>query len=145
MNKKFSTLVAGLLLASSIGTVNADVINSKNFAKYLTAPSAAKVVKTRTYYQLSTAESGKVVAMLPTDNGGYTLKVVDADGATDVRYTLWTIDVQGNPTDGYRYSFLNKGTNMILSVDPATALKALNGNAVADVKGDILFLKLTQR
>ncbi|WP_456087539.1 DUF6383 domain-containing protein [Parabacteroides sp.] len=136
MNKKFSTLVAGLLLASSIGTVNADVIDG-NFAKYLTAPNAAKVVKAGTYYQLSTATSGDVVAMLPTDNGDYTLKVVGADDATDVRYTLWTIDVQGNPTDGYRYSFLNKGTNMILSVDPATALKALNSNAVADVKGNI--------
>ncbi|MBP3517053.1 MAG: hypothetical protein J6K31_01320 [Parabacteroides sp.] len=139
MNKKFSTLVAGLLLASSIGTVNADVING-SFAKYLTAPGAAKVVKAGTYYQLATATSGQVVAMLPDDNGGYTLKVVSKDDAdkTDVRYTLWTIDVQGNPTDGYRYSFLNKGTNMILSIDPATALKALNNNAAATaVKGDI--------
>ncbi len=144
MNKKFSTLVAGLLLASSIGTVNADVI-SGNFAKYSTEPGKAMLVKGQTYYQLAADDKGSVVAMIPNEvdgkyDGTYSLKVVSSadKNKTDVRYTLWTIDVQGNPTDGYRYSFLNKGTNMILSIDPATALKALNTNAAATaVKGNV--------
>lgn len=127
-----------MLLASSIGTVNADVIDG-DFAKYLTAPEAAKVVKAGTYYQLATATTGQVIAMVPNRAGdAYTLKVVSTTENVDVRYTLWTIDVQGNPTDGYRYTFVNLGANMILAVDPATALKKTSTSAAAaEIKGDI--------
>ena len=139
MNKRFSTLVAGLLLASSIGTVNADVIGG-DFAQYSTMPGKAMLIKKQTYYQLAADDKGSVVAMIPNKvdgeyDGTYSLKVVGITSEEDVRYTLWTIDVQGNPTDGYRYSFLNKGTNMILSVNPATALKATNSNAVSSLLG----------
>ncbi len=142
MNKKFSTLVAGLLLASSIGTVNAEVIRG-DFAKYQTAPDAATVVKAGTYYQLATSTSGEVIAMIPNENNdAYTLKVVSTTDETDVRYTLWTIDVQGNPTDGYRYTFVNLGANMILAVDPATALKKTNAAAAAtEIKGNVAVWK----
>ena len=55
MNKKFSTLVAGVLLATSIGTVNA----APSYAKYATASTTyAKAIKAGTYYQLMTGTAG---------------------------------------------------------------------------------------
>ena len=140
MNKKFSTLVASLLLATSVGTVSADVISSENFAKYVTAPGDAKAIKAGTYYQL-TSGSGSVIAMVPNEKGdAYTLKVVGTSDKTDVRYTLWTIDVQGNPTDGYRYSFFNLGAQMALSVNPNEALKAESSSADATEMGGSISL-----
>ena len=141
MNKKFSTLVASLLLATSVGTVSADVI-SGNFAKYVTAPGAVKAIKAGTYYQLATGSTGTVVAMVPVPGSdAYTLQTVSIR-TTDVRYTLWTIDVQGNPTDGYRYSFFNLGAQRALSIDTNKALKTVSTSADAiEVSGDISLWK----
>ncbi|WP_293709536.1 DUF6383 domain-containing protein [uncultured Parabacteroides sp.] len=139
MNKKFSTLVAGVLLATSIGTVNA----APSYAKYATASTTyAKAIKAGTYYQLSTGTAGEVVAMVPVTGGTYKLQTVTTADAVDARYTLWTIDVQGNATDGYRYAFINLGTRSVLAVNPATALKALNASASATtVGGDVALWK----
>ena len=139
MNKKFSTLVAGVLLATSIGTVNA----APSYAKYATASTTyATAIKAGTYYQLMTGTAGEVVAMVPATNGTYKLQTVTATGTVDARYTLWTIDVQGNATDGYRYAFVNLGTRSVLAVNPATALKAINASASATtVGGDVALWK----
>lgn len=139
MNKKFSTLVAGVLLATSIGTVNA----APSYAKYATASTTyAKAIKAGTYYQLMTGTAGEVVAMVPVTGGTYKLQAVTTADAVDARYTLWTIDVQGNATDGYRYAFINLGTRSVLAVNPATALKALNASASATtVGGDVALWK----
>ena len=142
MNKKFSTLVASLLLATSVGTVSADVI-SGNFAKYGVKPGAVELIKAGTYYQIAGSNANQVMAMVPvpgTDN--YTLQMVTANKQTDVRYTLWTIDVQGNPTDGYRYSFFNMGAQRALSIDTNKALKTTSASADAvEVSGDISLWK----
>lgn len=140
MNKKFSTLVAGVLLATSVGTVNA----TPSYAKYVapTTPTYAQTIKAGTYYQLMTSTAGEVVAMVPVTGGTYKLQTVTTADAVDARYTLWTIDVQGNATDGYRYAFINLGTRSVLAVDPATALKAINNGASATtVGGDVALWK----
>ena len=142
MNKKFSTLVASLLLATSVGTVSADVI-SGNFAKYVTAPGAVKAIKAGTYYQLATGSTGTVVAMVPVPNSdAYTLQTVSIR-TTDVRYTLWTIDVQGNPTDGYRYSFFNLGAQRALSIDTNKALKAVSSFLFSPLISNFGLLRLS--
>ena len=141
MNKKFSTLVAGVLLATSIGTVNA----APSYAKYVApaTPTYAQAIKAGTYYQLKTATAKEVIAMVPVNNGAaYQLQAVATDNVVDARFTLWTIDVQGNATDGYRYAFVNLGTRTALAVDPSTALKALNTSADAtNIGGDVALWK----
>ncbi|WP_195373450.1 MULTISPECIES: DUF6383 domain-containing protein [Parabacteroides] len=141
MNKKFSTLVAGVLLATSIGTVNA----APSYAKYVApaTPTYAQAIKAGTYYQLKTATTKEVIAMVPVNNGAaYQLQAVATDNVVDARFTLWTIDVQGNATDGYRYAFVNLGTRTALAVDPSTALKALNTSADAtNIGGDVALWK----
>ena len=101
MNKKFSTLVASLLLATSVGNLYAA---DPSYAKFENASTnfSAKI-NSGTYYQLTTKSDGtNVIAMVPTaDKKGYELAYLTSTGAsTDLRYTLWTIEVQGNATDG---------------------------------------------
>ncbi|WP_304251616.1 DUF6383 domain-containing protein [Parabacteroides gordonii] len=127
MNKKFSTLVASVLLAGAMGTVDA-----ANYAKFTKVPTAAEKVTGKNYYQL-TDNSNKVLAMLPVSNGQYELKMVATDDAdaTDLRYTLWQIVTSGNAEAGYSYSFVNYATNMYLAVSPNDAALLAKGGTIA--------------
>ena len=125
MNKKFSTLVAGVLLAASVGTVNAATVPV--YAKSATSVDAATKILADKYYQLQVGASGtNVIGMYPANpvDGTYTLKQVDltAAGGQELRYTLWKIEVSQNTEDGYRYAFVNLGTGQTLSYDPAMAI-----------------------
>ena len=131
MNKKFSTLMASLLLAGTVGTATA-----ANYATYASAPSAAKKVVGTNYYQLSDNAS-KVLAMVPNSTGsGYELKMVAAGDNTDLRYTLWQIITSGNAEAGYSYAFVNYATNLYLAVnsDDATLLA---GNSITTASGNV--------
>lgn len=124
MNKKFSTLVVGVLLAASVGTVNAA---NPVYAKSATSVDAATKILADKYYQLQVGNTGaKVIGMYPANpvDGTYTLKQVDLAAASgqELRYTLWKIEVSQNTEDGYRYAFVNLGTGQTLSYDPAMAV-----------------------
>ena len=123
MNKKFSTLVAGVLLAASVGTVNAA---NPVYAKSAASVDAATKILADKYYQLQVGTGTNVVGMYPNNpaDGTYTLQQVDlaAVGGQELRYTLWKIEVSQNTEDGYRYAFVNLGTGQTLSYDPAMAI-----------------------
>ncbi len=123
MNKKFSTLVAGVLLAASVGTVNAA---NPVYAKSAASVDAATKILADKYYQLQVGTGTNVVGMYPNNpaDGTYTLQQVDlaAAGGQELRYTLWKIEVSQNTEDGYRYAFVNLGTGQTLSYDPAMAI-----------------------
>lgn len=128
MNKKFSTLVAGVLLAASVGMVGTvDAATSASYVKFGKASTEfSEIIKAGSYYQLTTGAAGtEVIAMVPSaTTGAYELKAVNSTDATktELRYTLWTIDVQGNATDGYRYVFMNLGTGMPLAYNTKDAV-----------------------
>ena len=119
MNKKFSTLVASLLLASSIGTVNA--ADAPVFVKYKDAGSVATSVKQGTAFQLSTGEDGKVLALVRTGNKynyKYELKVVAKDAGTNLAETLWKITYQENQEGGPSFTFVSAAYGIPLSFTP---------------------------
>ncbi|MBP3518167.1 MAG: hypothetical protein J6K31_07195 [Parabacteroides sp.] len=115
MNKKFSTLVASVLLVGAMGTVNA-----ANYAKFTKNPTAAELVKSGTYYQLETRTAGDVLGMFRNDKSGqYYLKVVKAatDSKDELRSTLWTIMSQENAEGGYSYVFVNYASGLQLAIN----------------------------
>ena len=148
MNKKFSTLVASVLLAGAMGTVDA-----ANYAKFTTAPTAAEVVKAGNFYQLETATPGTVLGMFfNTTTSQYELKTVAAGaGSTDeLRSTLWTIMSQENAEGGYSYVFVNYASGLQLAINsqgaavvkhPATAGAISAPTANITVGGDVAVWK----
>ena len=117
MNKKFSTLVASLLLATSVGTVN---------AQFSPLPGAvgtlSKIVHPYGYVQLS--DGTAVLEMHPMADGTYTLQMVTPGTATgiELKNTLWSVVETPNANDGSLYSFVNLGTGMTLSYDTKEAV-----------------------
>ena len=117
MNKKFSTLVASLLLATSVGTVN---------AQFSPLPGAvgtlSKIVHPYGYVQLS--DGTAVLEMHPMADGTYTLQMVTPGTATgiELKNTLWSVVETPNANDGSLYSFVNLGTGMTLSYDTEAAV-----------------------
>ena len=146
MNKKFSTLVAGVLLATSVGNLYA--ADEPSYVKFENASTnfSAKI-NSGTYYQLTSENDGtKVIAMVPTaDKKGYELASISSSDATktELRYTLWTIEVQGNETDGYRYVFMNLATGLPLSVNSQDAVKTVADatEASTGIGGEIMLWK----
>ncbi|WP_337941693.1 DUF6383 domain-containing protein [Parabacteroides sp.] len=115
MNKKFSTLVASVLLAGAMGTVDA-----ANYAKFTTAPTVAEVVKAGNFYQLETATAGTVLGMFfNATTSQYELKTVAANGSStdELRSTLWTIMSQENAEGGYSYVFVNYASGLQLAIN----------------------------
>ncbi|MDY4550338.1 MAG: DUF6383 domain-containing protein [Parabacteroides sp.] len=126
MNKKFSTLVAGLLLAGTVGA------NAANYSKYPGAwtntanwQEAGYPVKMaeNKYFHLavnttftSGVDAAGVLAVEQNASGAYTLKVVTTAGAADLRQTLWTVEFLKNAEGGYSYRLKNVFANMYLSV-----------------------------
>ena len=131
MNKKFSTLVASVLLAGAVGTVNA-----ANYATYATNPTAAEEVVSTNYYQLSD-NSNKVLAMVPNATGGYELKMVATTDNEELRYTLWKIVTSGNAEAGYSYAFVNYATNLYLAVNSNDATVLAKGGTIATPTGNV--------
>ena len=125
MNKKFSTLVACLLAATSVGTVSAQT--------YAT-PSAAVTTKTVVpgkYYQLGVTAGGTSAAAATnvlvmeetTPNSGKYKLVVKAIGTTTLPNSLWKVVVKENSEGALSYQFVNVAANMPLSLNSATAVK----------------------
>ncbi|WP_278626329.1 DUF6383 domain-containing protein [Parabacteroides gordonii] len=148
MNKKFSTLVASVLLAGAMGTVDA-----ADYAMFTTAPTAAEVVKAGNFYQLETATAGTVLGMFRnTTTNQYELRTVAAaSGSTDeLRSTLWTIMSQENAEGGYSYVFVNYASGLQLAINsqgaavvkhPTTAGTISAPTANITVGGDVAVWK----
>nr|WP_129729476.1 DUF6383 domain-containing protein [Parabacteroides goldsteinii] len=145
MNKKFSTLVAVVLAATSFGAT-AQIAPTGDFAKYVTANKPTEGMRTieKGYFQLAVGSSidEHILAMQPTSAGGYELVVVDGSvtgvNAVEVRRTLWKAVISGNAEAGYSYQLQNVGTGEFLGVNTSDAI-AVNkeGTAAWPVTGDL--------
>ena len=129
MNKKFSTLVAVVLAATSFGAT-AQIAPTGDFAKYATVPTAGMTTIKTGYFQLAvdptsdaTMKGGKVLAMKNV-GGKYQLVAVvnNDDAATQVRNTLWKAIISGNAEAGYSYQLQNLGTGELLAIDADKAI-----------------------
>lgn len=143
MNKKFSTLVASLLLATTVGTVSAQGV--ANYSKS-SAPSLFETVDKVTdgrVYQLS--DGYRVLVMKKVSDGRqgyvYQLAFVPYPEAT-IGESLWTVKREkSNNENGIVFKFVNLAYNYPISFDPAKAqdllktsglsVSNLGGNAVA--------------
>ena len=153
MNKKFSTLMAGLVLAT--GMVSADTYISPNpftqggfpyrtantgvtatFPTSYTGNAISKIDSENKWYQLTdgntiVADAKVLVQVRDGLTGDVTLKMVKAvdavNGNAPLNYSLWKIKVSQHPTTAAKiYTFINKETNLELVLDDTEAL---------DVKG----------
>ncbi len=125
MNKKFSTLVASVLLAGAVGTVNA-----QTYATPTAATLATKIVEGK-YYQLGVTDGGdpaaaatNVLTMQEVSNhpGQYELVIKTlVSGTTQLPNTLWKVVVKQNSEGALSYQFINVATNMPLSLNSALA------------------------
>ncbi len=115
MNKKFSTLMAGLMLASAF-SVNAQWTSN--------TPTAVEKYVDGKYFMLGNSTSNKVLTVVSKTDGTYgELKMTDINPSSgdwslqDTRNALWQVKVTTALIgDAPKYSFVNVATGMILSV-----------------------------
>ena len=127
MNKKFSTLVAVVLAATSFGAT-AQIVPTGDFAKYETAPTVGMTTIKTGYFQLAVDAIGANV--LSIDANGK-LVVVDNTASEQVRRTLWKAVISGNAEAGFSYQLQNLGTGDFLAVNTTDAIKWGADKAVA--------------
>ena len=134
MNKKFSTLMAGLVLAS--GVAMAHNVPSAGGFPYRThevksgtglSETITKIDSENKWYQL-TDGTNVLTQVRNEDTGEITLKMVTptaADGA-DLNFSLWKIKVNKYSTSSaVKFTFINKETNLELVLDDTKATKDL--------------------
>ena len=142
MNKKFSTLMAGLLVASTVG-VNAESLNPSRAYEFRAADVQAAVpfktvkkIDPNKWYQLRTTEfygnealrmpgrpySGSEVLVHYRDlfTGEVYLRAVPAEEAPLVP-SLWRLEYKADGVGGGVWTFINKETGVELTYDPAFA------------------------
>ena len=133
MNKKFSTLVAVVLAATSFGAT-AQIAPTGDFAKYVAAnkPTAGMQTINKGTFQLAVGAlaGGNVISMQLNASGKYELVIVDGSTDVEVRNTLWKAIVSGNAEAGYSYQLQNVGTGELLAVDAISAF-AVNKEGTA--------------
>ncbi|RHJ80023.1 DUF6383 domain-containing protein [Parabacteroides sp. AM08-6] len=137
MNKKFSTLMAGLVLASGVAMAH-NVPGTGGFpyrtqdvksaaltgANAVTTIQSSATLKNAPYYQLADGLTGTpkvLVQVRDANTGKLTLKMVDADKAPIVA-SLWSIEVKEDVASGKQYTFRNKETGLELVFDHTLAL-----------------------
>ncbi|WP_418833785.1 DUF6383 domain-containing protein [Parabacteroides johnsonii] len=112
MNKKFSTLVASLLLATTVGTGYAQVqkgtISERPDMAYINAIEEGK------FYQLTNGT--KVLIMEQASNGTYVLKYVDFNKA-ELAKSLWSIKAEKKGASGLVFQFVNLASGLPISFD----------------------------
>ena len=118
MNKKFSTLVAGALLATTVGAVSAqDVANYSKSAAPSTLETVTKVTDGRVY-QLSDGYKVLVMKKVSDGNGGYRFELgfVPYYEAT-VGESLWYVKQEkSNNENGIAFQFVNLAYNYPISL-----------------------------
>ena len=122
MNKKFSTLLATLLVAGGMSSASAAMNGT------VLQPGMEKITKIETdkVYQLY-GGSGQLLVMEKAADGTYkaSFKTWNTIDSKDLSSTLWTIVYKDNMVGGPDFTFVNKATGCPLSVD----LKALTTTA----------------
>ena len=131
MNKKFSTLMAGLLLAGGMASVSA--------ADVTQAPSeGVEKIEAGKAYQLYNSTSGKVLIMTKATDGSYKTSFVAPGAGVDLASSLWTISYTDNEVGGPDFKLVNKLTGCPLSVDLSvlteTAAEVKMGGNVSEWK-----------
>lgn len=120
MNKKFSTLVAGLLLAGAVGTVNAQTTVFDQQGTW-----CSKIVEGRSYH-LGTND-GQTVLVMEKVGSNYQLKMVDVrtmDEKTDpLNSSLWKVSYTKQVDGKYYFTFINAAYNIPLSFSTNKASK----------------------
>ena len=135
MNKKFSTLMAGLMLVSAFSVAEAQKVVSKyetSKTYYLGVSSSAG---SSSSFDLSTSTNEQVIAVISNpshpDYGQLILvKKAELDNVSAVNAASWSI-VFTQPTDGTapKFTYINKATGLTLSLDKDEA------NELATIKG----------
>ena len=117
MNKKFSTLVASLLLATTVGTATA--ATEKGVASSYPRQTADAI--DGKFYQLS--DGYNVLAMEQKTDGSFILKFVPY-GDAELAKTLWEIRALDNKDEkGLAFQFYNVSTGLPISFDAKLATK----------------------
>ena len=130
MNKKFSTLVASVLLAGAVGTVNATVYNSYVKSAALAGASVETVANGVTY-QIS--DGTKVLVMTEGTDGTMKLSMVTPTDA-DLMSSLWTIATSDDGEGGVSYTFINKATGLPLAFSTeGVKVNDVTSNAMGNV------------
>ena len=115
MNKKFSTLMAGLMLASAFSVASAQTSS----AKY----------ENGKYYMLGDVNGNVIVVNSQAGTNYGQLTLVDYDATTDgvkgdlaaTRNALWKVTVtQGNVGDAPKFTFQNVATGLYLNISSAS-------------------------
>ncbi|WP_293739406.1 DUF6383 domain-containing protein [uncultured Parabacteroides sp.] len=119
MNKKFSTLVASVLLASSVGAT------AQTFTP--AAFSSEPEIRQAKYYALGVGGATDVVSVTETADGTLVFKQVAANSLTSlakVDSALWTVAANVTGDGGAtRFVLTNKATGVTFSFDPKNAVK----------------------
>ena len=133
MNKRFSTLLATVLVAGGMsanaqspvaGTAITDQIYSTPARNYM--------------LQTSTFSSGNIAQVISVDDAAENAKVVTADAA-NVNAQLWTIKVT-TVSGSNRFVLVNKANGTTLSFDPKSAIAAdASGNVASPAAGSKAF------
>ncbi|MDD6101307.1 MAG: DUF6383 domain-containing protein [bacterium] len=117
MNKKFSTLVAGLLLAGAVGTVNAAVEKGA----ISEAPRITAKAIDGKFYQLS--DGYRVLAMEQTTDGSFKLVFADYD-QVELAKSLWEVRATDSKDEkGLSFQFFNVASGLPISIDASKATK----------------------
>ena len=131
MNKKFSTLMAGLMLASAF-SVNAQIAKTTGEASYQNGK----------YYLLGDGTNFLSVSSNTKDGTYGELEVVDgtaAKGLEATREALWQVTVTaGNDGNAPKYSFINVATGMTLSVPTPESNEEGKNTADAKISGGFM-------
>lgn len=141
MNKKFSTLMASLVLVS--GVASAQHIPSAGAFPYRTQNTKSVVVGSdinqieslNKWYQLTDGANKVLVQVRDQQTGTVTLKMEDAKNlpatSTALNASLWKVKVTTHPTTASKtFTYINKETNLELVLDHT---KAVIYNADTDI------------
>ena len=115
MNKKFSTLMAGLMLASAFSVNAQRGLQKYEDGKYylLAAKKASAQAEEKPSYISVSSDAGSTYGQLYLDS--------DVKGLKETRNSLWKVTVtQEKVGDTPKYSFVNVATGQILSVATPT-------------------------
>lgn len=130
MNKKFSTLLVGALLTSSVGAFAASTIRTVGHNIDLRPNETVSATPTQTItkfenklYQLRDANDSVLVQVRDLTTGVLTMKLVSPENAP-INASLWKVTVTPDGNSGYVFNYVNKETNMPLAVDVYKTLKA---------------------
>ena len=126
MNKKFSTLMAGLMLASAFSVADAQ----KVVQKYETSKAYWLGISDDNKFDMSDETTGaeeQVIAVVsnpkaPNYGQLILVKKAELDNICAVKAATWTI-AYTQPTDGTapKFTYVNKATGLTLSLDPNAA------------------------